>query len=116
MRYVRENYYKPIVRIRKIAAGAAGQDEYVLDPTFKAKSQYDCLVSDFTAESSGEFYMFVNDAIIYFRPNQWVPTYENNGGKAEFFVKRIARIGESFALPPEMNDTSACTEFVSTPP
>lgn len=115
-RYVWENYYKPIVRIRKIVTGAAGQDEYVLNPTFKAKLQYDCLVSDFTAESSGEFYMFVNDAIIYFRPNQWFPTYENNGGEAELFVKRIARIGEPFALPPDMKDTSACKEFVFAPP
>ena len=116
-RYVWENYYKPIVRIRQVVQGDAGQDEYVLNPTFKsAKSRYDCLVSDFAAESSGELYLFVNDAIIYFKPNGLFGTYDNNGGKAEFYVKRIASIGEAFALPPDMKDTSACKEFLLTAP
>ena len=116
-RYVWENYYKPIVRIRKVVPGAAGQDEYVLNPTFKsARPRYDCLVSDFVAESSGELYLFVNDAIIYFMPNGLFATYDNNGGKAEFHVKRIASIGEAFALPTDIEDTSACKEFLLTPP
>jgi uncharacterized protein (DUF2235 family) len=117
-RYLWENYYKPVARIRTHAEQrAAGQDEYVLNPTFgSSKKRYDCLVSDFTAQSSGELFLFVNDAIIYARPNALVGTYENNRGKAEVYVKRIAIAGEPFALPPEMQGTSACKEFVFTPP
>lgn len=70
-------------------------------------------MSDFTAQSSGELFLFVNDAIIYARPNGLIGTYKNNMGKAEVFVKRIAITGEPFALPPEMLTTSACKEFVS---
>ena len=116
-RYLWENYYKPIARIRTHAPRATGQDEYVLNLTFgSSKKRYDCLVSDFTAQSSGELFLFVNDAIIYARPNATVGTYENNKGKAEVYVKRIAIAGEPFALPPEMQGTSACKEFVFTPP
>jgi hypothetical protein len=100
-----------------VVQGAAGQDEYVLNPTFKsARPRYDCLVSDFTAQSSGELYLFVNDAILYFKPDGLVGTYDNNGGKAEVYVKRIASIGETFALPTDMKDSSACMEFAFTPP
>ncbi len=114
-RYLWENYYKPVARIRTRAENRnAGQDEYILNPTFlTTKKRYDCLVSDFTAQSSGELFLFVNDAIIYARPNGLIGTYKNNMGKAEVFVKRIAITGEPFALPPEMLTTSACKEFVS---
>jgi hypothetical protein len=116
-RYLWENYYKPIARIRTHAPRATGQDEYVLNPTFtSSRKRYDCLVSDFTAQSSGELFLFVNDAIIYARPNAVVGTYRNNKGRAEVFVKRIAIAGEPFALPPEMQGTSACREFVFSPP
>jgi hypothetical protein len=114
-RYLWENYYKPVARIRTRAENRnAGQDEYILNPTFlSSKKRYDCLVSDFTAQSSGELFLFVNDAIIYARPNGLIGTYKNNMGKAEVFVKRIAITGEPFTLPPEMLTTSACKEFVS---
>jgi uncharacterized protein (DUF2235 family) len=116
-RHIREEYFKPIVRIRKAGTLTAGQDEYVLNPTFRtAKPRYDCLVSDFTTQSSGELFLFVNDAIIYAWPNAVVGTYANNGGKAEVFVKRIAIAGEPFVLPSEMQNTSACEEFVSSQP
>ena len=116
-RYVLENYYKPIARIRTHAPGAAGQDEYVLHPTFgSSKKRYDCLVSDFTAQSSGELFLFVNDAIVFAKPNGPNKTYDNNKGTAEVYVKRIAIASEPFALPPEMTYTSACKEFVFTPP
>jgi uncharacterized protein (DUF2235 family) len=116
-RYVWENYYKPIARIRKVVHGVPGQDEYVLNPTFKtARPKYDCLVSDFTAESSGELFLFVNDAIVYFVPDGLIGTYKNNKGKADFYVKRIVSAGEPFALPPDMSDKSACREFAFTPP
>ena len=117
-RYFRENYYKPVARIRTRAENRkAGQDEYVLNPTFlSSKKRYDCLVSDFTAQSSGELFLFVNDAIIYFQPDGLIKTYKNNNGKAEVFVKRIATAGEPFALPEKMATTSACKEFVFTPP
>lgn len=117
-RYLWENYYKPIARIRTHAENRkAGQDEYVLNPTFlTSKKRYDCLVSDFTAQSSGELFLFVNDAIIYAMPNAVVGTYENNTGKAEVYVKRIALAGEPFGLPPQMQNASACAEFVFTPP
>jgi hypothetical protein len=117
-RYLWENYYKPIARIRTRAENRkAGQDEYVLNPTFfSSRKRYDCLVSDFTAQSSGELFFFVNDAIIYGWPNAVKPTYKNNNGKAEVFVKRIATAGEPFALPEKMATTSACKEFVFTPP
>jgi uncharacterized protein (DUF2235 family) len=116
-RYLWENYYKPVARIRGPAADFAGQDEYVLNPTFaSSRERYDCLISDFTAQSSGELFLFVNDAIIYFVPNGLIGTYENNSGTAEVFVKRIANIGEPFSLPPGMGDRSACQEFVSGQP
>ena len=117
-RYLWENYYKPVARIRTRAKNRkAGQDEYVLNPTFlSSRKRYDCLVSDFTAQSSGELFFFVNDAIIYGWPNAVKPTYKNNNGKAEVFVKRIATAGEPFALPEKMATTSACKEFVFTPP
>jgi len=117
-RYLWENYYKPVARIRTHAENRkAGQDEYVLNPTFlSSKKRYDCLVSDFTAQSSGELFLFVNDAIIYAKPNAVVGTYENNTGKSEVYVKRIALAGEPFGLPPQMQNTSACKEFVFTPP
>jgi uncharacterized protein (DUF2235 family) len=116
-RYLWEKYYKPVARIRNKETDVTGQDEYVLNPTFlSSKKRYDCLVSDFTAQSSGELFLFVNDAIIYFQPDRWLETYGNNRGKAEVFIKRIAIAGEPFALPPEMTYTSACKEFIFTPP
>jgi uncharacterized protein (DUF2235 family) len=116
-RYVWERYYKPIARIRKVVNGVPGQDEYVLNPTFKtARPKYDCLVSDFTAESSGELFLFVNDAVVYFVPDGLIGTYANNKGSAEFYIKRIANIGEPFSLPPGMSEKSACGEFVFTQP
>ena len=116
-RYLWENYYKPIARIRTHAPHVPGQDEYVLNPTFaSSKKRYDCLVSDFTAQSSGELFLFVNDAIIYVRPDAVVGTYKNNGGTAEVFVKRVAIAGEPFGLPPNMEYASACKEFAFSPP
>ena len=116
-RYVWENYYKPIARIRTHAPRAAGQDEYVLIPTFgSSKKRYDCLVSDFTAQSSGELFLFVNDAIVFAKPNRPNGAYDNNNGAAEVYIKRIAIAGEPFALPPGMTYTTACEEFVFTPP
>ena len=117
-RYLRENYYKPVARIRtRVKSWSAGQDEYVLAPTFlSSEGSYQCLVSDFTAQSTGELFLFVNDAIIYGTPDGVSPTYKNNSGEAQIFIKRIASIGEPFALPPGMDGTSACKEFVFTPP
>ena len=116
-RYPWEKYYKPIARIRTHAPRVPYRDEYVLNPTFlSSKKRYDCLVSDFMAQSSGELFLFVNDAIIYFLPNTVFGTYQNNGGKAEVFVKRIVIAGEPFALPENMATTSACQEFVSSQP
>lgn len=116
-RYIREKYYKPIARIRTLEQEVTGQDEYVLDPIFKSsRPTYDCLVSDFTAQSAGELFFFVNDAIIYFWPNLVMPTYDNNRGTAEVFVKRIVADGEPFVVPLEMQNKSACEEFVSSQP
>lgn len=116
-RYLRENYYKPIARIRNTENFAAGQDEYVLNPTFgSSRERYYCLVSDFTAQSSGELFLFVNDAIIYVRPDALVGTYKNNMGNAEVYVKRIAIAGEPFTPPPDMNNKTACDEFKFSPP
>ncbi|MDP1701443.1 MAG: DUF2235 domain-containing protein [Aestuariivirga sp.] len=116
-RYLWENYYKPIARIRKTAAGVPGQDEYVLNPVFDtSKGRLDCLVSDFTAKSPGELFLFVNDAVIYFWPNGLVHTYDNNNGMADVYVKRVASMGEPFSLPPGMSEKSACKEFAFTPP
>jgi hypothetical protein len=113
-RYLWKNYYKPIARIRTLAGRKASQDEYVLDPTFTSlRNRYDCLVSDFTAQSSGELFLFVNDAVIYYWPDFLVGTYKNNRGKAEVFVKRIAKVGDPFVLPEKMEFTSACKEFVA---
>ena len=115
-RYIWENYMKPVARIRNLKPGGAGQDEYVLNPTFETSRQrLDCLVSDFTAQSSGELFFFVNDAIIYGVPDGLIGTYENNHGIADIYVKRIARIGEPFSLPPKMENISACDEFISKP-
>lgn len=116
-RYLWENYYKPIARIRKTAPGVPGQDEYVLNPGFNtSRDRLDCLVSDFTAKSSGELFLFVNDAIFLFEPGWKGGTYDNNNGAADVYVKRIATTGEPFSLPPGIVDNSACKEFVFTPP
>jgi uncharacterized protein (DUF2235 family) len=116
-RYLWENYYKPIARIRKTAPGVPGQDEYVLNPAFNtSKGRLDCLVSDFTAKSSGELFLFVNDAIFLFEPEWKGGTYDNNNGAADVYVKRIAATGEPFALPPGIFENSACREFVFMPP
>lgn len=116
-RYLWENYYKPIARIRKTAPGVPGQDEYVLNPGFNTFiGRLDCLVSDFTAKSSGELFLFVNDAIFLFEPGWKGGTYDNNNGAADVYVKRIAATGEPFAVPPGMPEKSACKEFVFSPP
>lgn len=115
-RYLWENYYKPIARVRKTAAGVPGQDEYVLNPVFNtSKGRLDCLVSDFTAQSSGELFLFVNDAIFLFEPGWKGGTYDNNNGASDVYVKRIAATEEPLTLPPGMLKTSACAEFVFTP-
>ncbi|CAN5272147.1 DUF2235 domain-containing protein [soil metagenome] len=111
-RYLRENYMKPVARIRNTDnSRIAGQDEYVLDPIFaSARVHPQCLVSDFTAASSGELFLFVNDAV-FFVPDL---TYPHNDGTADVYVKKIVAPGEEFTLPAGMDQNSPCKQFLMT--
>jgi Uncharacterized alpha/beta hydrolase domain (DUF2235) len=109
-RYVRENYLQPVARI--FADG--GQDEYVLKPTLKTTGdKLHCLVSDFEAKSGGRLFLFVNDAIIFGKPNAVLDTYGNNAGTAKVYVARINTIGQTFEIPPNIPVGSPCSEFVN---
>jgi hypothetical protein len=116
-RYIFENYLKPVARItpgKRMARFSAGQDEYVLDPAFTGGANAPrCLVSDFVAQSSGELFLYVNDAVLWLWPDVLVKTYANNGGTAKVHVRRIVMQGEAFKSP---SGTAACTAFEATPP
>jgi uncharacterized protein (DUF2235 family) len=111
-RYIGENYFKPVARIghkdKKENGVIRGQDEYVLNPLIPlAKGERtDTLVSEFTAHSSGELFLYVNDAIVLFEPDWLVGTYKNNRGKARIMVERIGmqnvsiRVLSSPPVPP----------------
>jgi hypothetical protein len=85
-RYVAEPWFKPIARI-----GRKGTDEYPLenagvvtaDPTRT-------LVSEITARSDGELFIFVNDAV-FAAPRRWHFTYGNNEGTAVVTVEPVRR-------------------------
>jgi len=66
-----ERWFQPIARI-----GSTGRDEYTLgeQPT------------RFVARSSGELFLYVNDAIVVVSPRFF---YDNNSGKANVTVTRI---------------------------
>lgn len=110
-RYVRENYLQPVARI--FADG--GQDEYVLKPTFKTtRDELHCLVSDFEAKSGGRLFLFVNDAIIFGKPETFHKTYGNNKGSAKVYAARINAVGQTFKMPPNIPGDSPCSEFLNT--
>lgn len=109
-RYIRENYLQPVARI--FADG--GQDEYVLKPTFKTtEEKLHCLVSDFEAKSSGRLFLFVNDAIMFGKPDAVLDTYVNNAGTAKIHVARIGTVGQTFEMPQGLPQNSHCSEFVN---
>jgi hypothetical protein len=71
-----ESWFRPIARI-----GATGPDEYALS----AKP------TRFVAGSSGELFLFVNDAVIFLSPHHF---YNNNHGTATVTVKRVQSASE----------------------
>jgi hypothetical protein len=85
-RHLASPYMKPVLRI-----GGRGADEYPLDPVLPLPNEPSAryvLVSDFTARSSGELFLYVNDAVLFW-PNFLVPTYANNRARASVAVERL---------------------------
>jgi hypothetical protein len=85
-RYVSEKWFKPVARI-----GSEGSDEYVLDPGDTLVEGSSRLVTELTARSSGELFLFVNDTVFPL-PRGWTqPTYANNRGTASVIVAPVRR-------------------------
>jgi hypothetical protein len=85
-RYLGESWFKPIARI-----GSEGSDEYVLDPgDTLVEGAGTRLVTELTARSTGELFLFVNDAVFPL-PRGWTqPTYKNNRGTLSVSVMPVA--------------------------
>jgi hypothetical protein len=82
-----EPWFKPIIRV-----GRYGNDEYVLVPVRprpgQKASDNTSLVAEITPRTSGELYMFVNDAIVAL-PGLSGRFYRNNRGSATVLVEEI---------------------------
>jgi len=86
-RWLAEPWFRPIARI-----GSQGNDEYVLtpvDPTLHPVSAHG-LVSQIRARTSGELFLFVNDAVMEV-PGLRTIFYRNNAGTARVTVEPLAR-------------------------
>ena len=88
-RALSQPWFKPIARI-----GATGSDEYPLDPTvpFAPGDDKKMLVTELTARTSGELFLYVNDAVIGL-PFALDVFYRNNHGQAKVTVARVRPIG-----------------------
>lgn len=85
-RHIGSPYLKPVLRI-----GERGADEYPLDPVVAMPSERPDrheLVSDFTAQSTGELFLYVNDAVVFW-PDFLFATYANNRARANVTVERL---------------------------
>jgi uncharacterized protein (DUF2235 family) len=79
-RYLGEKWFKPIARI-----GDTGTDEYVLEHgDILITDRGRTLITEITARSTGQFFLFVNDSVFFGFPRQ--STYENNRGTATVTV------------------------------
>ncbi len=65
LRYIGEPYFKPIARI-----GNQGSDEYLLERAHWSEPAHHTLEAEITARSNGELFLFVNDAILFYRNNE----------------------------------------------
>jgi len=84
-RNVSEPWFKPLARI-----GSHGRDEYVLNQVeYHLESSPETkLVADITARTSGEIFLYVNDAILPVG-NSWQYFYLNNLGTANYQVEPV---------------------------
>ncbi|MBR1297377.1 DUF2235 domain-containing protein [Bradyrhizobium sp. AUGA SZCCT0042] len=82
--FLRE-WFRPIGRI-----GAYGNDEYFIDPPADdtAQTKTTEILSAFTARRSGEFFLYLNEAVIAF-PRWTDHFYKNNKGSAIVVVQRL---------------------------
>ena len=83
-RNLAEDWFAPVARI-----GATGSDEYALRPAevyTEQRSQGWLLVTRFAARSSGELFVFVNDAAYWPFPGL---AYRDNSGRLEVTVRPV---------------------------
>jgi hypothetical protein len=77
-------WFRPIVHV-----GVKGKEEHELKPCVSRKhGNPKLLTAEFTAESDGELFLFVNDAVIAW-PNTVDFFYQNNRGTAEISLEPI---------------------------
>lgn len=93
-RVVSDDYMVPIARIASANRTTnVGQDEYVLRPVIPvnegATNRH--FKSRFTASSSGELFLYVNDSVLLW---PW-EFYSNNEGKSKVSVRRVVTCTES---------------------
>lgn len=86
-RWMGESWFRPIARI-----GSQGNDDYALTPvdTGPGPATTRGLVSQIGARTSGELFLFVNDAVIEL-PGLRTVFYRNNAGMARVTVEPLAR-------------------------
>jgi T6SS, Phospholipase effector Tle1-like, catalytic domain len=95
-RWLAEPWFKPIARI-----GTHGNDEYPIEPLvpFAAGSPKRLLATEIQARRSGELFLYVNDAVMFY-PSRWCgfekgplgircEFYSNNHGTAVVKIQRI---------------------------
>jgi hypothetical protein len=83
-----EPWFKPIARI-----GLSGRNDYPLDPacqypldSMKGQTGANTVITEINARSTGELFLFVNDAALPV-PNAWQTFYANNKGTANITVE-----------------------------
>jgi len=84
-RHLTESWFMPIARI-----GARGRDEYTLEPTVPLASDDDRLTmtTELTARTSGELFLYVNDAVLGL-PYLYDAFYRNNKGEATVTIEHM---------------------------
>jgi uncharacterized protein (DUF2235 family) len=84
-RQIGQPWFQPIARI-----GATGEDEYPLVPIVPGDEISTTLVSEFTARTSGELFLYINDAAVLSPRLPWLEFYSNNQGNAALDIKEVA--------------------------
>lgn len=84
-RQLGRSWFQPIARI-----GVDGEDEYPLDPVVgvAAAENPNRIVTELTARTSGELFLYVNDGVLLW-PSLWKVFYANNQGRAAITVQRL---------------------------
>jgi hypothetical protein len=84
-RHLTEPWFKPSARI-----GARGRDEYSLEPTvpFAPGDDRRTMTTEITARTSGELFLYVNDAVVGL-PGVYDVFYRHNRGGADVTVERV---------------------------